>query len=210
MRGVECADVWLLYDGENGMLQKTVDAKTNEQTDADTILIVDPAAELQSVTLSIAPRLTSLKDARIGIVDNAKHMALPLLKELESVLTAEYGASSFNYYRKDNASIPMPTDSMAVMAASSDAVVHGVADCGSCITWGLHDLIQFEKLGTPAVNVITSGFSVAAKARARTLNMQEHPVVTVQHPLANRTDAEVKAMARQIAKQVVSSLVSNH
>jgi hypothetical protein len=28
--------------------------------------------------------------------------------------------------------------------------------------------------------------------------------------LANRTDAEVKAMARQIAKQVVSSLVSNH
>ena len=191
------------------MLPKTVEAKRPEQANANTILIVDPAAEIQSVALSTASRLSSLKGARIGIVDNAKHMALPLLKELEIVLATEYGASSFNYYRKDNASIPMPLESMATMAASSDAVVHGVADCGSCITWGLHDSIEFEKLGTPAVNFITSGFTMAAKARARTLNMQDHPVVAVQHPLANKTDAEVKAIARQVAQQVVNGLVAS-
>jgi hypothetical protein len=133
-----------------------------------------------------------------------------LLKELEVILKTEYDTSSFNYYRKDNASIPMPPDSMAAMVASSDAVIHGVADCGSCITWGLHDSIEFEKLGRPAVTVITSGFTVAAKARARTLSMQDHPVVAVQHPLANKTDTEVKAMARQIAKQVVGGLVASH
>jgi hypothetical protein len=192
------------------MLQKAIETKPFEKTNTNTILIVDPAAEIQNITLSTAARLGSLKGARIGIVDNAKHMALPLLKELEVILKTEYGASTFNYYRKDNASIPMPPESMAAMAASSDAVVHGVADCGSCITWGLHDSIEFEKLGKPAVNVITSGFTVAAKARARTLSMQDHPVVAVQHPLANKTDAEVKAMAREIAKQVVDGLVASH
>src|ERR1700733_8160186 len=113
------------------MLQKEIETKPFEKTNTNTILIVDPAAEIQNITLSTASRLGSLKGARIGIVDNAKHMALPLLKELEVILKTEYGASTFNYYRKDNASIPMPPESMAAMAASSDAVVHGVADCGS-------------------------------------------------------------------------------
>jgi hypothetical protein len=188
------------------MLLEKVEASKLEP---DTILIVDPAAELHNVALVTAPRLSSLKGKRIGIVDNAKHMALPLLKQLEIILESEYGASAFNYYRKENASIPMPPDFMAKMVANSDAVIHGVADCGSCITWGLHDSIEFEKRGVPAVNVITAGFSVAAKARVRTLNMQEHPFVTVQHPLANKTDAEVKVMAQQIAKQVVSGLVTS-
>jgi hypothetical protein len=177
---------------------------------ADEIVIVNPAAEIQDISLPIAPRLGSLRGARVGIVDNAKRMALPLLKALESILQAEYGVASFNYYRKENASIPMPKDAMDAMAKASDAVVHGVADCGSCVTWGLYDSVEFEKLGVPAVNVITTGFSAAAKVRARTLGMQDHPIVAVQHPLANRTTPEVEDFAKQIVHQVTSGLLHNH
>jgi hypothetical protein len=194
------------------MLLEKFDAKEAETLGAiavDEIVIVNPAAEVQDILLSMAPRLSSLRGARVGIVDNAKHMALPLLKALESILKTEYGVASFNYYRKENASIPMPRDAMDAMAKASDAVVHGVADCGSCITWGLHDSVAFEKLGVPAVNVITAGFSLAAKARARTLGMQDHPVIAVQHPLANRTTAEVENFAKEIAYQVTSGLVKN-
>jgi hypothetical protein len=194
------------------MLLEKFDTKETETlptSAVDEIVIVNPAAELQNISFSIATRLSSLRGARVGIVDNAKHMALPLLKALESILSTEYGVASFNYYRKENASIPMPKEEMDAMAKASDAVVHGVADCGSCITWGLHDSVAFEKLGVPAVNVITTGFSVAAKARARTLGMQEHPLVAVQHPLANRTTNEVENFARQIAYQVVSGLVKD-
>jgi hypothetical protein len=186
------------------------EAGTGAAPAADEIVIVNPAAEVQEIFLSIAPRLSSLRGARIGIVDNAKHMALPLLKALESILQTEYGVASFNYYRKANASIPMPKGEMEAMAKASDAVVHGVADCGSCITWGLHDSVAFEKLGLPAVNVITTGFSLAAKARARTLGMQDHPIIAVQHPLANRTTSEVENFARQIASQVADGLVKVH
>lgn len=188
----------------------TKNAATPPTAAADEIVIVNPAAEIQDMSLSIAPRLRSLRGARVGIVDNAKRMALPLLKALESILQTEYGVASFSYFRKENASIPMPKDAMDAMAQASDAVVHGVADCGSCVTWGLYDSVQFEKLGVPAVNVTTTGFIGAAKVRARTLGMKDHPIVAVQHPLANRTTSEVQEFAKQIAHQVTRGLVTSH
>jgi hypothetical protein len=191
------------------LLEKSPATKKSEKQE-DTLVVVDPAAELQSASVAAASRLNSIRGARVGIVDNAKHMALPFLKELEAILKDEYGVKSFNYFRKENASIPMPAEAMGAMAEQSDAVVHGVADCGSCITWGVHDSIEFEKRGVPAVTVITTGFSLAAKVRARTLNLEDHPIVGVLHPLANKTLADVKVMARQAAAQVVDGLVQSH
>jgi hypothetical protein len=40
--------------------------------------------------------------------------------------------------------------------------------------------------------------------------MQDHPIIAVQHPLANRTTSEVENFARQIASQVADGLVKVH
>src|SRR5258707_11838232 len=91
------------------------------------IVIVNPAAETEVVSMSMAPRLASLQGIRIGLVDNSKHMAAETLKALEDILRAR-GVASFETYRKDNPSVAMPFDMIAGMASRCDAVVHAVAD----------------------------------------------------------------------------------
>lgn len=97
-------------------------------TAQDYIVIVDPAAELQSTSVTMAPRLASLKGIRLGMIDNSKHMAASLLAALETVLERDAGVASFEHYRKANPSVAMPADVIAGMAGRCDAVVHGVAD----------------------------------------------------------------------------------
>jgi hypothetical protein len=56
------------------------------------------------------------------------------------------------------------------------------------------------------VCVITSAFELAARARARTLAMQDHPIVVMKHPLATRSEAEVRRFAEALVGEIVSGL----
>lgn len=95
---------------------------------ADTIVIVDPAAEDSATQEKLARRLGTLAGAHLGIIDNAKHMAGELLLEVERLLQQRYGVSQVTRYRKANPSVPTPPDVLARLAGSCNAVVHGVAD----------------------------------------------------------------------------------
>ncbi len=93
-----------------------------------TIVIVDPAAEIEVERNPIAPRLKSLRGARIAIIDNTKHMANRFLDATRAQLEARYQVDGFEYYRKFSASVPTPTDVIERLTKSCDAVIHGVAD----------------------------------------------------------------------------------
>ena len=56
------------------------------------------------------------------------------------------------------------------------------------------------------MTVITTAFEKAAHARAHILGMEALPIVSMQHPLASRTAAEVKAIAAQIVESVAHGL----
>ena len=100
----------------------------NEATAATLIRIVDPAAEIESKSLPLAPRLRSLQGVRIGIIDNAKHMAGSFLEATKTLLEERYQVAGFDYYLKYSAAVPTPPDVMERMTRSCDAVIHGVAD----------------------------------------------------------------------------------
>ena len=57
------------------------------------------------------------------------------------------------------------------------------------------------------MTLITTAFEVAARARARVLGMEGHPIVVMRHPLASKTPAEVKAMAEEIVETIARDLV---
>lgn len=59
------------------------------------------------------------------------------------------------------------------------------------------------------MNVITTAFEVAAKARSRVLGIQPEAILTMEHPLASRTDVELKAIARAIAASVARGLTAS-
>ena len=95
---------------------------------ADTIVIVDPAAEVAAVETAGARRLNSIAGRHIGMIDNSKHMASELLIAVEDLMRERYRVGKFTRYRKANPSIPTPPATLASLVASCDAVVHGVAD----------------------------------------------------------------------------------
>jgi hypothetical protein len=74
------------------------------------------------------------------------------------------------------------------------------------VTWGLHDSVEIEQHGRPAVTVVTEAFRTAALARAAVLGLPEHPAVIVEHPLASRTPSEVEKMAVAAAARIAAGL----
>ena len=73
---------------------------------------------------------------------------------------------------------------------------------------GLHDVVSFEGLGRPAVLVASSVFRDVAAAEAQNLGQPAIRRVFVPHPIQDRTDEEMRAMAVATADEVVAALRS--
>ena len=92
------------------------------------VTLVHPAAEDVPVTYDLAPRLSTLAETRIGLIDNRKRHSDVFLARLQELLRERYGVAGFQYYTKDGASVATPPEVLADMARNCDAVIHAVAD----------------------------------------------------------------------------------
>lgn len=97
-------------------------------TTEKTLRLVHPGAEDQPVQYQLAPRLASLRGARIGLIDNRKRHSDVFLGRLQELLSERYGVAGFQYYTKQGASVPTPDDIMVDLTQNCDAVIHAVAD----------------------------------------------------------------------------------
>jgi hypothetical protein len=65
----------------------------------------------------------------------------------------------------------------------------------------LHDAIEVEKLGVPAVGVMTTKFVSAADLMARVLGADGYRYVAIEHPISSAGDAALAAeAARTVAE----------
>ena len=80
------------------------------------------AADTQSKKL--APRLQSLRGARIGILDNCKEFADVVLRGVAEALKRDHGVAEVKIWQKSYLGIPSPY--AEEMAAQCDAVINGV------------------------------------------------------------------------------------
>lgn len=80
------------------------------------------AADAQSKHL--APRLTTLRGARVGMLDNCKEFADIVLRGVANVLRRTYGVGEVRFWRKAYLGIPSPY--AREMARACDAVINGV------------------------------------------------------------------------------------
>ena len=72
---------------------------------------------------------------------------------------------------------------------------------------GLRDVLEFEKLGKPSVLIASSTFVDAAEKQARMLGQPEARRVFVQHPIQDRTDDELRELARAAMPEIEDALV---
>jgi hypothetical protein len=82
-----------------------------------------PTGEPSTGAAHLAPRLKTLRGARVGILDNCKEFADIVLRGVADVLEREYGAQ-VKFWRKSYLGIPSPF--AQAMAKECDAVINGV------------------------------------------------------------------------------------
>jgi hypothetical protein len=61
----------------------------------------------------------------------------------------------------------------------------------------LHDAISCERVGTPAVGVMTSNFVSAAELMAQVLGMPGYAFSVIDHPVSSASDQELEARVLQ-------------
>ena len=72
----------------------------------------------------------------------------------------------------------------------------------------MHDAIAAEGRGIPAVAVMTDRFEQSAKAVTALNGIPDYPYVVIQHPIANDSDAELRAKADAAIERIVTLLTN--
>jgi hypothetical protein len=74
------------------------------------------------------------------------------------------------------------------------------------VSCGLRDVLSFEQAGRPAVLIASSVFEQAATEQAELLGAPDLARVLVSHPVQDRTDDELVAMAAGAVQEILAAL----
>jgi hypothetical protein len=69
------------------------------------------------------------------------------------------------------------------------------------------DGILFEKNGLPAASIVTDVFESTGRAMAEAWGVPTYRFLSMPHPIANLTDAQLHQRAREIVPEVVKLLL---
>jgi hypothetical protein len=97
---------------------------THAKQTIDGISVYVPTGEIDTQSKRLAPRLKTLRGARIGILDNCKEFADIVLHGVAEALQPGHGVAQIRFWRKSYLGIPSPY--AQEMAAQCDAVINGV------------------------------------------------------------------------------------
>ena len=68
------------------------------------------------------------------------------------------------------------------------------------------DGIKLEKIGIPAVSIVTEPFVATGRAMAASWGVPDYEFLVTSHPIANLSEAELNAKAEALTLQVVAFL----
>lgn len=154
----------------------------------------------------LAPRPSSLRGARVALLDNGKRNAAIFLDEIGRRLEADHAATVV-VRRKASSAHPIEDELLQELTDSCDVMVTAVGDCGSCSASAVADGLLFEAAGVPAAVVCTDAFHVSADAMARVRGADGYAYLTTAHPVAVLGEAEVRARAAALVADIEAGLV---
>jgi hypothetical protein len=90
--------------------------------------LLDPMFEAAPQTVAYAPRPSSLKGKRVGLIENTKFNSDRLLQKIGEILKSEYGVAESRMWRKQNSSVPADEAIIAELRKTCDLMVAGIGD----------------------------------------------------------------------------------
>jgi len=87
-----------------------------------------------------------------------------------------------------------------------DVVVSGLANCGSCTMWTVHDALAGADRGMPAVAVATEQFRGLAQALTARGGHPDLPLQILPYPLETQDEPDVRVVARSAYADLLGTL----
>ena len=171
-----------------------------------------PDAEPAPEKASLSPSPSSLAGLRIAVLDNGKPNADFVMRAAAKHLAIRTGAVLSLVTKKGpmgmsaNAAIPMAQDRFDRICAEADIVITGVADCGSCTAYSVHDAIALEKAGKPTVVTTTTQFEQVASTLANSFGLPETRLFVLPHPFGGTDEATLDDWVKAGVDQLVGLL----
>ena len=162
---------------------------TTPAAPSEPIMIYRPDGPLGRPSITLTPAPPSLSGLRIAVLDNGKPNTLLVLTRLAETLSSRTGTKVSLVTKKGpqgmsaNAAIPCAPDIFERVVAEADLVITGMADCGSCTAYSVHDTIEFEKVGRPAVVVTTTRFEPITETLASNFGLPGIRRLVLPHPV---------------------------
>jgi len=128
-----------------------------------------------------SPALDSLAGRKVALLKNAWPSWHRMTDRFERLLTDRVDGVSVEQHLIPNGSAADPGQ-LESIAASADAAVVGLANCGSCTAWSYHDAVALGATGMPVVLVVTSEFTSLVDALAAARGVQLPCVVIPANP----------------------------
>jgi len=92
------------------------------------LVLISPVNEATVAESALAPRLSSLRGKRVGLLDNSKSKAATMLDAVAAILNARYSFTTIVHHRKPSASKPAAPEAIEELATTCDLVIVGVGD----------------------------------------------------------------------------------
>ena len=145
--------------------------------------LVDPTAvPLQMApSAAAAPALDSLVGRKVALLKNAWPSWHRMTDRFERLIIDRVDSVSAEQHLIPNGSAA-EAGQLASIAASADAAVVGLANCGSCTAWSYHDAVTLAATGMPVVLVVTSEFTSLVDALAAAKGVRLPTVVIPANP----------------------------
>jgi len=90
--------------------------------------IFDPTTEVKEQTIDFVPRPPSLRNLRIGLVENTKFNSDTLLLKIAAILETAYGAKDHILRGKRTSGSPVDQDVIKEFTSQCDVAVAGIGD----------------------------------------------------------------------------------
>jgi hypothetical protein len=97
---------------------------THQKHDVGGVSVYVPIGAVDTQAKTLAPRLRTIRGARIGILDNCKEFADIVLNGVADALQRDYGVEIVKLWQKSYLGIPSPY--AQEMSVQCDAVINGV------------------------------------------------------------------------------------
>lgn len=156
--------------------------------------------------LHLAPRDGFPDGARLTLIDNGKPRARELMLMIADGLRERFAVASVDVFSKGAASRVIDDDEIAALAASSDAVIAGLGDCGACSACSLGDALKMEGAGVPSTVLISDVFTGHIASFAVAMGLPGYHSAVVPHPVSSKDDAQLATYAASVVDVIAAQL----